>query len=83
MYVYLYIQNNPGGLKRNSKILKRDAREATDRGEPVLGLKGPSWLLFVPEHNILAGNTVDYMHCVLLGVTRMILKLWFDSKHSQ
>ena len=52
MYVYLYIQNNPGGLKRNSKNLKRDAWEATDRSEPILGIKGPSWLLFVPEHNI-------------------------------
>ena len=83
VHVYPYIQNNPGGPERNSKNLEKDAREATDTGEPVLGIKGPSWLSMVPEYNILAGNTVDYMHCVLLGVTRMILKLWFDSEHSQ
>ena len=63
--------------------MEKDVREATDTGEPVLGIKGPSWLSMFPEYNILAGNTVDYMHCILLGVTRMILKLWFDREHSQ
>lgn len=24
---------------------------------------------------------MDYMHCVLLGVSRSILHLWIDSKH--
>ena len=41
-------------------------------------LKGP----VVPEYNVIEGDTVDYMHCVLLGVTKMLLKLWFDSKYS-
>ena len=63
--------------------MEKDTREATDKGEPVLGLKGPSWLSVVPDYNVLAGNTIDYMHCVLLGVTKMILKLWFNSEHSQ
>jgi len=25
--------------------------------------------------------SVDYMHLVLLGVSRLLLRLWFDSKH--
>ena len=29
----------------------------------------------------MQGMSVDYMHCVLLGVTRQFLHLWFDSKH--
>ena len=85
VHVYPYIQNSPGDPKCNSKNLERNAQEAIDRDELVLGIKGPScsWLSMVPEYNVLAGNTIDYIHCVLLGVTRMILKLWFDSKHSQ
>ena len=62
MHVYPYIQNNPGGPKCNSKNLEKDAREAIDRGEPVLGIKGPSWLSMVPEYSILAGNTIDCMY---------------------
>ena len=81
VHVYPYIPNNPAGPERNSENLEKDAREATDKGEPVLGIKGPSWLSVVPDYNVLAGDTIDYMHCVLLGVTRMILKLWFDSEH--
>ena len=83
VHVYPYIQNNPAGPERNSKNLEKDARKATDSGEPVLGIKGPSWLSMVPDYNVLSGNTIDYMHCVLLGVTSMIVKLWFDSEHSQ
>lgn len=37
----------------------------------------------VPDYNILEGNAVDYMHGVLLGVTKMLLKLWFASEHSK
>ena len=34
------------------------------------------------NYNIVQGNVIDYMHCVLLGVTKMLLQLWFNSKHS-
>ena len=48
----------------------------------VFGVKGPSWLAVIPSYNIVEGNVVDYMHCVLLGVTKMLLKLWFDTENS-
>ena len=31
----------------------------------------------------MRGTTVDYMHCVLLGVCRQLLKLWLETKHSK
>ena len=49
----------------------------------MLGIKGPSWLSLLPGFDIIKGMSVDYMHCVLLGVTRQVLHLWFDSKHHQ
>ena len=47
----------------------------------VYGVKGPSWLATVPAYDLVGGISADYMHCVLLGVTLMLLRLWFDSSH--
>lgn len=44
-------------------------------------MKGPSWLATVPSFKMVDGISVDYMHCVLLGVTRMFLRLWFTSQY--
>lgn len=37
----------------------------------------------VPNYDLLHGNVIDYMHYVLLGMTKMCLKLWFDSENSR
>lgn len=47
----------------------------------LYGVKGPSWLSTVPNFDLVQGVAVDYMHCVLLGVTRLLLRLWFTSSH--
>ena len=47
----------------------------------IYGVKGPSWLAIVPSFDLIRGTSVDYMHCVLLGVCRHLLKLWFKSKN--
>ena len=44
-------------------------------------MKGPSQLAIVPKFDLVRGVAVDYMHCVLLGATRLLLRLWFDSHH--
>lgn len=46
-------------------------------------MKGPSWLGTVPNFDLVQGLSCDYMHCVLLGVCRILLRLWHDSKHHQ
>ena len=48
---------------------------------PVFGAKGYSWFMFIPGFDIIKGISVDYMHCVLLGVTKMLMTLWFDKVH--
>ena len=83
VHVYHYVQTDPTGPKRTSQQLEKHSREATMNGTIVYGIKGPSWFSMVPDYNILEGNAIDYMHCVLLGVTKMLLKLWFDSEHSR
>lgn len=31
--------------------------------------------------DVIDGNPVDYMHCVLLGVMKKLLNLWLNSEH--
>ena len=46
----------------------------------VSGVKGKSVLHSLPDFDMIDGNPIDYMHCVLLGVIKQrLLPLWFDS----
>ena len=83
VHVYPYIQSNPSGPERTDKQLSKHSRMATDTGKSVFGVKGPSWLSLIPGYSVIEGNVVDYMHCVLLGVSKMLIKLWFDSDYSK
>jgi len=49
---------------------------------PVCGVQGYSWFMFIPGFDIIKGIAVDYIHCVLLGVTKMLMTLWFDKSHA-
>lgn len=49
----------------------------------VCGVKGPSWLSVIPSFDLVEGVSVDYMHCVLLGVCRLLLRLWIQSTNHQ
>jgi len=37
--------------------------------------------LTIPEFNLVCGISVDYIHCVLLGVCRQLMKLWLKNKY--
>ena len=44
----------------------------------ILGVKGLSALHILPTFDVINdGVVVDYMHCVLEGVVKKLLKLWF------
>ena len=40
-----------------------------------------SRLSAVPYFDIIQGTSVDYMHCILLGVCRHLLKLWINTSN--
>ena len=44
----------------------------------VYGVKGKSVLQIIPSFDVVKSVPVDYMHCVLLGLVRKLLSLWFD-----
>lgn len=80
--VYPYMEADPTGPLRTNDQTSDYSEQAVSTNIPVFGVKGPSWLSTIPNYNVIQGNVVDYMHCVLLGVTKMLLKLWFDSEHT-
>lgn len=49
--------------------------------QAVDGVKGYSVLHLLDDFDVIEGNPIDYMHCVLLGVAKKLLKLWFDSTY--
>ena len=44
-------------------------------------MKGPTWLSTVPSFDVISGCSIDYMHCVLLDVCRLLLRMWFQSQY--
>lgn len=50
----------------------------------IQGVKGKSVLISLSSFDLVFGFTVEYMHAVLLGTTRQVTMLWFDSSsHTQ
>ena len=50
----------------------------------VMGYKGVPILAIHPPFNLVKGIVADYLHCVLLGVSKMLLKLWLQgANHSK
>ncbi|XP_061191434.1 uncharacterized protein LOC133199606 isoform X2 [Saccostrea echinata] len=87
-HVFPYLSAHPKGPERTVNAVCRDAQEALDNLErgtsrpSVNGVKGPSWLTFFPKFDIVNGIAIDYMHGVLLGVQKLMLRLWFAAEFS-
>ena len=47
------------------------------------GYKGVPILAACSNFDLVKGMVCDYMHCVMLGVTKMLMELWFQAKHRQ
>ena len=81
VHVYPYDVSDPSGPKRTKLQHKRDIKRVMDESIAINGIKGPSWLMNSRKYDMIAGTTIDYMHCVLLGVMKSLLSLWFGSEH--
>ena len=49
----------------------------------VFGIKGPTWLMTMDHLDFIKGNSPEYMHCALLGVSKLLLGLWTDTARSK
>lgn len=58
--------------ERTDALVRRDMALALEVGFTVNGVKGPSPLMNLSTFDLVRGQAVDYMHCVLLGVARQV-----------
>ncbi|CAG5085146.1 Protein of unknown function [Cotesia congregata] len=61
--------------------LRSHSETAMHAEEREKGIKGRSKLFDIPNYDIIKNLTVDWMHCIALGVCRQFLKLWFDPQY--
>ena len=85
IHIFPYQEDDPKGPPRKLQSVLQDAQMAlnNDRGEASNGVKGPSFLMFTSGFHFVHSVSIDYMHCILLGITRLLTKLWFDSSFSK
>ena len=64
-------------LERTHHSIVQAGREAERDGKAVDGIKGKSPLRGIVD--LVDGIPIDYMHCVLEGVTKKLLTMWMQS----
>ena len=78
---YPFDNGNPSSPKR-TKEGDLKMHSAVSQGEPVEGVKGPSWFLYFTYFDIIRGFCIDWMHGVLLGVVLNVVEPLVLSKQS-
>ncbi|XP_043206989.1 uncharacterized protein LOC122373208 [Amphibalanus amphitrite] len=76
-----YVTQDVQSPFRTDREIRRDAKAALESGNAVRGVKGPSCLYNLPAFDLVSGYVPDYMHCVCLGVVKMMTELWFSTKN--
>ena len=83
IHAYPFDVADPTGPKRTASAYASDAKKAYLENSVINGIKDPTWLMKVNCYEIIAGTSIDYMHCTSLGVTKQLLSLWFGSEHKK
>lgn len=68
--------------ERTEGQMLRDMELPLKEGRPIHGVKTVSALVNLPQFHIVWSFVPDYMHCILLGVGRQFLDMWFASSNS-
>ncbi|XP_064461764.1 uncharacterized protein LOC135371716 isoform X2 [Ornithodoros turicata] len=76
-----YISSSPVE-ERTSALVVRDCHLALELDTDINGVKGPTPMMNLPGFDLVRGCSVEYMHSVLLGVTRQVNEYLFSSSHS-
>ena len=66
---------------RTSDEIKRDGKQAQQSRKKVNGFFGESVFNYLPNFSLNNNIVIDYMHGILLGITKKLLTLWFDRKY--
>lgn len=83
-HVRCYPFKDPPAPLRTSERVLEDSLSAVESGDRVKGFHDVTPLAKLPWFDLVLGIVPDYMHGVLLGVTKQLLNLWLSgSKHKK
>lgn len=79
---YRYVrQKVTDELRTHTDSLVALARLKKSTDSCIDGFTKVSPLIASPQFDIINGFPIDYMHCVLIGVTPKLISLWYDKKN--
>ena len=81
VWIYPFNIEDPKGPIRKEESFRQHALEACNEKKIVFGVKYPTWLHGLQSYDLVNGVGIDYMHGVMLGVVKLLLKLWFSNEH--
>lgn len=69
-------------VRRTKERMLLQAKESIRLGlDHVMGVNGPAVVSLIPYFDLSISFVPDYVHIILLGIFRLLLSLWFDSKY--
>lgn len=75
-------QDNPDTLRTHQNFVQTTEQAVRKKGSNIDGIKGVSPLFGLNKFDIVHGFAIDYMHCIVIGVTPTLYGLWLDSANS-
>lgn len=81
---YRYIKRNQPEILRTHKQFIITVKKVIERGKGCInGIKGLSPLIGLKEFDSVHGFSIDYMHCIVIGVTAKLYYLWTKTKNTK
>ena len=77
VHTFHFNQENLKAVQTHAEFLA-DAKAAISEGKAVRGVKSPCCFAGLQYYDIVKGTAVYYMHCVLEGITKFLLHMWFS-----
>ncbi|XP_035852374.1 uncharacterized protein LOC116059288 isoform X2 [Sander lucioperca] len=82
-YMRSYPYDEEKQVARSNDAFKNNATQAEKSGSPKKGVKGFSLLCELPLFDVVFGFVPEYLHSVLLGVSKQLMSLWLDRVNSE
>lgn len=80
---YIYEDHKPAILRTHDSMMKDIGRVSSMHGTVILGVKGLSPMVAFNNFDMAKSFTIDYMHAILLGVTRNLISFWIDTSFNK
>ena len=83
VHIFPFDASKPVSQSRTGEGCLNDSIQATREKKVVNGIKGPSFLMTIQSYDYVKSSAIDYMHGVLLGVSKLLINLWIGSTYSK